>query len=990
MKLKLTWLLTLFMAFVMQLSFAQEKDITGTITAASDGLPLPGVNVIVKGTARGTQTDFDGKYSIKASVGDILTFSYVGFTTTESPVGGSNTIDIALADDIAALEEVVVVAYGSTSVKKQVTSVSVISNDDIKDQQNLVVNASDLLQGQASGVSVTGGSGVLGSAPVIRVRGTSTVTSGGDPLYVIDGVPLGDEFLTGGQGGTQGLNPLSTINPADIENISVLKSASATALYGSRGANGVVLITTKRGGKDGKVTVTLDMNTSISNVTDRLQMLSATDFRAFGAATGRTTGVWADTGDFDWVDAAFRTAVSTNYNLGVSGGSEKASYFIGATRADTEGILNGNELERTSFRTNLTSRVNDWLTVGINSNISLNVQDRVPVENAFAAPYTSGSLQRPTINPRDEDGNFVNAAQVPNIVAQEELNLNLATSQRIIGNMFVGIDLTEHLSFKSDLGFDRRSVEQQQRTVELLNPGGGASNSINSQNRRVFTNTFSYDRLFGKHNFGAIAGIAYEQSDSRGIAVAGTGFLSDDLLNVDSASTPTTTSSSGSTNRLASQFARLNYDFDGGKYLLELSIRRDGASQFGVNERFGTFWAAAIGWNISDEGFMENTTWIQDLKIDASAGTAGNNRIDDFASLGTLFVSPYNNNSGLRPTTLANDDLKWESTTTIDAGISASFFNRKLKIGVEVYQQVTDDLILFVPVEPSAYIGINGRNENIGELQNQGVDLDISGTFISKEDFTWTAGLNMGFNKNEITSLPETASVDAQGRKFVNSAGGNQRAIEGESLNTFYLVPYLGINPQTGDAEWEDIDGNPTTTPLVSRDRRIVGRSNPDFTGGFRTNLTYKNWDLGMLFNFSYGNDIYLRTRAFSENPINSFNKTTNLLNIWEQPGDNAYLPSVDSPTFNTFSQRSTQQLEDASYLRMKNLTLGYSLPFKEEFLQSIRVYATATNLFTIKSDGMDGYDPEITRNTSNRDNGEEFFTVPQAVTITFGVSITF
>ena len=987
MKLKLTWLLTLFMAFVMQFSFSQEKTVTGTVTTLEDGLPLPGASVIVKGTSRGVQTDFDGKYTVSVNQGDVLVISYVGMKTTEIVIESSSTYDVGLELD-SALDEVVVVAYGSTSVKKQVTSVSVISNDDIKDQQNVVVSATDLLQGQASGVQVTGGSGVLGSAPVIRVRGTTTITSGGDPLYVIDGVPLGDDFLTGGQGGTQGLNPLASINPADIETISVLKSASASALYGSRGANGVVLITTKRGGKDGKVSVTLDMNTSFSTITDHLDLMSADQFRAYGVATNQTSSVWTLPGDFDWLDAALRTAVSTNYNLGVSGGTERASYFIGATRADTEGIMNGNELERTSFRANLTSRVNDWLTVGMNTNINVIVQDRVPVENAFASPYTSGSLQRPTIEPRDEDGNFVNDFQVPNIIAQEALNLNKATEQRIIGNFFIGIDLTEHLSFKSDLGFDRRSVEQQERRVELMQAGGLASNSINSQNRRVFTNTLNWERSYGNHNLNALAGIAYEQSDTRGIAVTGTGFLSDDLLNVDSAAEPTTTSSSGSTNRLASQFARVNYDFNS-KYLAEVSIRRDGASQFGADQRFGIFWAAALGWNISDESFMQDVSWIQDLKIDVSAGTAGNNRIDDFASLGTLFVSPYNGASGLRPTTLANPDLRWEATTTYDAGISASFFNRRLKVGVEVYKQVTDDLILFVPLESSANLGINGRNENIGELENRGLDLDISGTIIAKEDFTWTAGLNMGFNTNEITSLPESANVDDQGRKFVASAGGRQRAIEGESINTFYLIPFIGINSQTGDAEWLDIDGNATTTPLQS-DRRIVGRSNPDFTGGFRTNLKYKNFDVGMLFNFSYGNDIYNQTRNFTENALGSFNKDVNLLNIWQQPGDNAYLPAVDSPTFGTFDQRSTQQLRDASYLRMKNLTIGYTFPFEDQFLKSIRVYSTATNLFTIKSSEMDGYDPEVTRNTSNRDNGEEFFTVPQATTITFGASINF
>ena len=842
MKLKLTWLLTLFMAFVMQLSFGQEKDITGTVTAASDGLPLPGVTVLIKGTATGASTDIDGKYSIKASTGDVLVFSFVSMKTTELTVGASSTIDVAMADDIAALDEVVVVAYGTQSKKNVISSISTISTKDIEDL--IVESPQDVLQGQASGVQVVSSSGLLGSAPVVRIRGNSSISSGARPLFVVDGVTLGDNFLTGAQGGAQGLNPLASINPNDIASISVLKSASATAVYGSRGANGVVLITTKKGGTDGNVNVTFDVSTSFATVTDTPDLLNAAEFESFSAAIGTprpTRGA-----DIDFIDLVLREAVSQSYNLGVSGGNEQVNYFVGVTRDDQEGILVGNDLERTSIRANVTTKAKDWLTVGANTNVSLNRFDRTPTSNAFASPYTIANLQRPDQSPFGPNGEFITAGNVGggNVVAQETLNLNLATTTRIIGNVFAEVDLSfllDGLSFKSDFGVDRVSTEAQTRDIDLLTPGGDAFNAINQQNRYISTNTLSYSKQFAeKHNFNAIGGISYEQNDTRGIAVQGTGFLSDDLINVTSASVFPTTTSSGSTSRLASQFLRTTYDYDNGKYLVEAAIRRDGSSRFGANEQQGIFWSGALGWNVSDENFMNDINWVQGLKVNVSAGTAGNDRIGNFGSLGTFFVSPFNGNSGLRPVTLPNPDLKWESTTSIDAGISASFFNRRLTIGVEYYNRTTDDLILNVPLDPTFNNGLNGRNENVGEVENRGFDIDISGTIVDSGNFRWTSSLNLGFNTNEVTSLPETANLDLDGRRFVGTGGfSGQRAIVGESVNTFFLIRYVGINSQTGDAEWLDRDGNVTTNPSQD-DRVIAGQGNPDVVGGFTNTFTYK------------------------------------------------------------------------------------------------------------------------------------------------------
>jgi TonB-linked SusC/RagA family outer membrane protein len=980
----------------MSFSFAQEKTITGNVTDQS-GLPLPGVSVLVVGTTKGTQTDFDGNYTISAREGQRLKYSYVGQKTAEKLIGSSAVVNIQMLEDAQALEEVVVVAYGSQSKKKSITSVSTVSAEAL---DNLVVtDPQSMLQGQAAGVQVVGTSGILGAAPEVRIRGNSSIGSDSRPLFVIDGVPLGDDFLTGAQGGGQGLNPLASINPNDIETFTVLKSASATALYGSRGANGVVLITTKSGTKDGSVSVTLDVNTSFSRVTDSFDLLNTEEFIRVRGLNGTT--VTSQGADLDFVDIVFREAVSTAYNLGISGGNQKTSYFMGMTYEDQEGILVGNNLERTSFRSNISTKANDWLTVGLNFNGSLNKFDRTPAENAFAAPYTIAGLQRPDVPIRDADGNFTTAGNVGggNVVAQELLNLNLSTQTRILGNFFAEVNLSSlvnGLKFKSDIGFDRVSVESQEREVEILTPGGYAFNSIDQQNRLIATQTLSYEKTFAeKHTLNFIGGFAYEQNDRRGIDVEGTGFLSDNLLNITSASSFPTTSSDGTTSRLVSQFARGVYDFDNGKYIFEGSVRRDGSSRFGGNNQYGTFWSAALGWNVSDENFLENATWIQDLKINASAGTSGNDRIGNFASLGTFFVSPYNGNSGLRPTTLPNPDLRWERAFGIDAGISAGFFNRRLNIGVEYYKRTTDDLILNVPLDPTFNNGLNGRNENIGEVENTGFDINLSSVNINSGKFKWTSSLNLGFVKNEVTSLPETASVDETGRRFVAIGGfSDQRAVEGESINTFYLIPALGVNAQTGDYEWLGADGNPTTTPTQA-DRVIAGKANPDLVGGLTNTFTFGNFSLSTLFNFSLGNDVFINSRAFNENVLSGFNKTTRVLNQWQNPGDVALIPSASSPTISTYLQDSSAQIEDASFLRLRNVNLSYKLPqkyFDGAFINSIRLYATATNLLTIKSDGMSGIDPETSSGGGDGQGaiGEEFFNIPQSTTVTLGLNISF
>ncbi len=1010
MKIKILLTAALFWSGLTWVS-AQEIMRSGTITD-QNGLSLPGVSIVIKGTTIGTQSDFDGKYSIAVSTGQTLQFSYVGQKTVNVTVGNSNIIDVRMEEDAQALEEVVLVAYGEKSRKNVITSISEISNESIED---LVVDSpQNILQGQAAGVQVVSSSGLVGAAPEVRIRGTNSLGGSSRPLFVIDGMILGDTFNTLAQGTGQGINPLATINPNDIESISVLKSAAAAAIYGSRGGNGVVLITTKKGRTDGRVTVDVNTSVSFSTITDSPDMMNAQEFIDFTTQIRSITGapLLTDNGDdVRMIDLVSGTGVSINTNLSVRGGNDKTSYFIGATRESQEGVLIGNSLDRTSFRTNVVSKYG-WLTAGINMNISQNNFDRTPAENAFAAPYTIGILQRPDRGPFDEDGNFRTSGNVGggNVIAQEQLNQNDQNTTRIIGNAYLDFDLSsfmDGLSFKQEIGVDRNLDDVIERDVELLTPGGFARNRISQQNRVVTNSLLSYKKTFGeKHNLNVLVGYSFEENEFRILRADGTGFLSDAQRNIESASTFPETFSSGDETTLVSYLSRVSYDYANGRYLLEGSLRRDGSSVFGANNQFGTFWSAAVGWNISEEPFMQDVNWVEGLKLNGSYGVTGNDRITEargvlnfFPSLGTFGTNNYNGQSGLTPLALANSDLQWESTTTWDIGLSASFFKRRLSFSLEYYERITDDLVLLVPVDPTFNNGLNNILQNVGELENKGVELSVSTTiFDNPEGFSWISNFNIGYNKNEVTFLPETSSLDEQGRPFVEQIGGSlgnspQRAVLGESANSWYLIPYIGVNPQTGDAEWLDANGDPTTNPTAA-DRRIVGQGNPDFVGGFSNTFKFKNWSLSTLFNYSIGKDLLLTSKEFTDNPTTAFNKNRRLLNVWQQTGDQAVVPNPNSPTINEFAETSSAQLADGSFVRLKNVTLAYTLPssvIDRTFLSNLRLYLTGTNLLTFKSDDLDGYDPEASnRADGSGTQGQEFFTVPQATTFTLGINAKF
>jgi TonB-linked SusC/RagA family outer membrane protein len=1004
MKLKLTWLLTLFMAFVMQFSFSQEKTVTGTITTLEDGLPLPGASVVVKGTSRGQQTDFDGNYSINASVGDILVFSYVGMKNTEIAIGSGNTYDVVLELD-GALDEVVVVAYGSQSKEKIVQNVSVIGEAAL---ENLVTTSSadQLLQGQASGVQVVSTSGLLGANVNVRVRGINTINGNSAPLFVVDGVVLTDNTNTFGDGGNTGQNPLSFINPNDIESFTVLKDAGATALYGTRGANGVILITTKKGRAGQEATVTVNNFVQFTTVADLFTALTPDEYRGFrtdvrniqnGTNLGpEDLGLGAfGSGGFDYIDGVSRTGVTKHTDVNLRGGSENTTYFLSGLYEGAESFAVGNDLTRFGIRTNLEHKLNDWLVIGANVGITNTVLNAIGRENNTFAPFTSAFLTNPTVVPFDEDGNYVRSANfIPNIIAVANENTNKTDATRIIGSAYAQVYFTPKLSFRSELGVDRTTSEQNTRNIDIVSAGGSANMLTISDNLYRVTNSLSYANTFGKHSLNLLALQEYEERRRRNTQISGTGFLSDDLLNVGSAATQLVNAASRSGSIITGYLGRISYDFDS-KYIFEVSGRVDGSSRFGSNNRYGRFWSLATGWTISKEKFLENADWLDFFSFRGSIGTAGNDRLGgNFPSLALYGTDRYNGIPTANVTQAENVNLGFEQTRTLDIGFRSAYFNNRLTLNVTYFKKNTTDLLFNLPVPRQS--GELDQAQNTGELQNAGWEFDLTADIVRGEDFSWSTTLNVTTLENEVIALNSDAALDDQGRRFIET--GAQRAIEGLPLSNFFLVRYVGVNSQTGDAEWLDIDGNVTTNPNFDTDRVIVDESAlPDFTGGWINNFRYKNWDLSTVMNFAVGNSILVDGLRFIDG-IDAIGGTINVrsenLDFWREPGDNAFAPSPASSTANNFNQRSTAQMRDGSFLRLNNITLGYNFPKKlmdkMSIISSVRLYATATNLFTIKGDDLEGIDPENNDSNDPLRQGVSFFTAPQSSTFLLGATIQF
>lgn len=980
--------LTLSLLFLALQLWAQTKEITGKVTDENNS-PISNASVTVKGSTTGVATKGDGTFSlsIPSSV-KVLTISAVGYESQDVTITSSSLTVTLKAAETKRLEEVIITGYGS-KIKKEITSS--ISKVSSKEFGNLPLPSFEqALQGRASGVFINSGSGKLGQGLNIRVRGISSISANQQPFVVVDGVPVISQALGSN---TEPDNPLATINPDDIESIEVLKDAASAAIYGSRASNGVLLITTKSG-KQGKTKVNVGAYTGWSEPTKKAEFLNASQYRElftaaannmgyvasdeFGSETG--TNDWNSTNDVNWADQAFQKGYVRQYNASATGGDARTKFLVSASYNDQKGIILANRLTRGTFRVNIDHTVNSIFKFG--TNISLNKSDNysVPSDNAFSNPLQLNAIP-PLHALRDADGKYNSATlYYNNLIEREDNNETLNKTFRSISNIFAEVAFNKSLRFRSQVGLDWNNLQENQflgrRTLDGA-PDGYSFNNQVTANVFTNTNTLNYTSNFGtNHAIDGLAGIEYQRGQSTGASVTGLAFPNDKFTKIASAAIISDGSSSETGFRFISYFARANYKLKG-RYLVGASYRIDGSSRFGKDNRYGSFPAVSAGWIVSEENFLRSNRAISFLKIRTSYGVTGNAEIGNFGARSLYAAAAYANISGMVTSQIGDEKLKWENTKQFDVGVEFGFFNNRFSGEFDFFKKKTKDLLLNVPTP--AVNGYTFITKNVGDMENQGVELVLNGTILTGA-FRWTTSFNISTYKNKVTRL--VAPVSPGSRTL-------GRLAVGAPFGQFYGKKYMGVDPDNGDALYMTADGK-TTNSYSSAVDTVLGNPNPDFYGGWNNHFSYKSFDLDIQCQFVKGGDLYNIAGFFQSVNGDYFdNQTVDQMNYWKNPGD---ITSIPQPRLydGNGAGKSSRWVQDGSYFRIKSVNLGYNFsrktlsPLK---LESARVYVSASNLFTFTK--YTGYDPEVnTQYVGNVNLGHDFYTPPQVRTIAVGVNI--
>lgn len=998
MKRKLL-LLCAIVCSLSSIAMAQNRTITGKVTSNTDNLPIPGVTVSVKGSTQTVQTDATGNFSISVDANaKTLVFKYLGFTDQEEPIGTSDLINVALREKASDLNEVVVVGYGTQSRRDVIGSIAKLGVADIKDKPLTTIESA--LQGNAPGVFVNSGSGKLGQALQIRVRGISSISANNQPLFVIDGVPVVTDALGSY---TEPDNPLAAINPDDIESMEVLKDAYASAIYGARASNGVVIITTKKG-KAGQTKIDLSYFAGFSDPTKKGKFLNASQYRQLLEESLKNVGYdgyanasefWADNNpvndwdtnfDSDWANAAFRRGHNQQYNINVSGGDAKTRFMVSGNYNNNDGIIIGNRFVRTGGRVNIDHNAFKILDVGGSINISKTDNNRVSNDNLFSNPLQLNALPpiQPIYDPATGELNG-NTSYYNGLIDQVN-GSNLSTTYRTLATAYASLKITPDLAFRSEYGFDFNNLEEEQYLGAKTQDGGStAGYSYNYLAKSInfnTNNTLSYNKTFNEdHSLNALVGFAFQDTKFRYGTVTGTGFPSDRFEKIASAAKISAGSSFETGYTFVSYLARANYKYKD-KYLVGASIRTDGSSRFGTNNRYGTFPAGSLGWIMNEEDFLKSAKWLTMLKLRASYGLTGNAEIGNFASRTLYGGVNYAGTAGTLPNQLGDPNLTWENTSDLNFALDFGLFSDRLSGSFEVYKKKTSDLLLNVPIP--ATNGFTSITQNVGDLENKGLEISLnSKNFIG--EFKWSTSFNISFNRNKITRL--AGQPIFPGGRYLG------RISEGEPFGYFYGKAYAGVDPANGDAlYYVDASRTKTTNSYSSAQDQKIGDPNPKFFGGFGNRFSYKNFDLDVQTQFVYGNDLYNAAGGFQSANGDYFdNQTVDQMDYWRTPGQ---ITSIPQPRFgeSNGTRPSSRYVQSGSYLRVKNIILGYNVPktFINKYkMQSLRVYVSALNPFTITN--YTGYDPEInTTFAGSVQLGHDFYTPPQARTITFGLNVGF
>lgn len=986
-------LLTCLMLVFVLYAWAQDRTVSGTVTDAETGEALPGVNVLLKGTGTGITTDLDGTYKISVpSDGGTLVFTFIGMKNEEVTIGSRSVIDVQMVTDVEQLSEVVVVGYGTTLKTELTGSVSSVDSETLS--RVPVVAPDQALQGLASGVFVSGTNGTPGSGMNIRIRGQTSINAGNAPLYVVDGVVVQSGNLAQNGVGGDSQNALNNINPQDIESIQVLKDASQTAIYGARAANGVVLITTKRG-KAGKAQIDFRAWSGVGQPTQTIRKASAAEqveLEREGFMNDNPGAIpptdaqlgWDGETDTDWVDEIFRDARISEYNLSASGGTETFKYYISGGYRNEEGVVIGNDFERFSYRTNVDYQASEKLNIQSSINLTRSVTNRLSGDNNIYGVYSAAILTPSTRAARDpETGELIDALPSfnTNPIRAALRSRNEVTNNRIVANTNFTYNILPGLDFKTDFSYDyiyfKEDVYRPVSTAQGRGTNGTGNYAQNENGTWIVEPTVRYTNIFGGgHKVTGVAGATLQERTRFTDFASGTGFAREDLTYLTSAAIPTGVSSFTDVYSFNSLFGRVNYAYNE-KYLATATIRRDGSSRFGPDKRFGLFWAVSGGWNFSEEDFF-NVDFITFGKVRASYGVTGNDQIGNFTYIGSFTGGAnYLDRPASAPSNLENPNLQWEETESLDIGLELAMFRNRVNLNVGVFQQNTTALLFADPVPWTT--GFGSIQSNLGEVENRGLEFDLSTVNIDAGDFRWNTSFNISFLENEVVRINSEEPI---------LSGFASAIIQGQPLNTFYGVRWLGVDPATGQSQFEDLNGDGV---IGGDDNQIIGNHQPDFLGGINNSFTYKGFTLDAFFQFVYGVDVYNNTLQFSQNVSGPWGLDRNVYERrWQQPGDITDIPRASQTSSVDFTQDNSRYLSDGSYLRLKNITFAYNFPsslLEKANIRSLRVFAQGQNLLTFTN--YNGADPEVSSfGLTNNSLGTDFLTIPQVKMISAGINI--
>ena len=994
----------LFVVFLLSstLAFAQNK-VTGTVTDKS-GEPLAGVNVLEKGTTNGCITDLDGKYSIEVKRGQTLIFTFIGFTKKEVQVNQS-AINVVMEEDSQTLDEVVVVGYGSMTRKDVTSSITTVKADQLN--KGAFSSPSELLQGKVPGLTVTNTSDPSGTGS-ITLRGSSSLRDGAamEPYYVVDGVPGVD---------------LALVAPEDIESIDVLRDATATAIYGSKAANGVIIVTTKKGSKE-RTTVSYSAYVAADNIMKRLDVMTANELRDYAKANNIT--LLNDEGaNTNWQDEVSRTALTHNHNVSINGGNDKTTYSASINYMNKQGVIRGSDMERITARSFVqTKTLKDRLELAFSVNASITDANSVPTgEYNGESVYDAMYYYSPLAPVRNADGSWYrrqDISQNMNPMSMVHEDLYKQKNKYLQGIAKATLEIIDGLKFNLNMSMQNQqwiysnyNSINSQLTATSSRHGQATRQTLENQKKQLEA-YFNYDKTFAeKHKLGLMAGYSWEQSDDNdGFGLTAYNFYNDDLLyynlgmanNMDIDGIWSDDNKRLSTLRMISFYGRINYSYNS-KYLFQATVRRDGSSAFGRNNRWATFPSVSLAWRITEENFMKDQSLFDDLKLRIGYGVSGNSLgFNAYTALQTYSASGwfnYTNAEGvtqayrtLAATRNANPNLKWERTGMFNVGIDFGFLGNRLTGTIEYYDKRTKDLINGYAVSTNRF-PYGWMDANVGEISNKGIELTINATPVKNRNFTWETSLNLSHNKNEVISLSNsTYSVNYLDKAYLNLGGYNtanvQRIMEGQTIGSFYTWKWAGYDDSGASIFYQfNEDGTPvigedgkqaTTGDPQNKDKVKCGNAQPKLTYGWNNTFSYKNWSLTAFIQGVLGNKIYNATRAQYSN-ISLVSAGKNVL---------ADIVTEQKATDNRSQAPSDRYIENGSYLRLSTLTLSYNFGKLGDWVNSLRVYATCNNVFTLT--GYKGTDPEISLGGTAPGIDARHSRYPRTRTFMFGLNVNF